>query len=400
MANAASASGSPFLSLASQRISFLTLCLTFGSLVKIIYPSSHRNSYKIFAISFSFSYLFIYFIPAFSFSITFISAFSSCLSFAFLWTTLHRTAILTKKKEGKRPRIVLSNKRNLLRHSLEKILGKILCRLLIMECSGQEIPRGLRNGIGRLAVTLRMGSVFQSIIVGTACFASVLRLDRSVQPGPLRAGNLEIHGFTLGCSPGTTMRSLHQEGWPINHFLWEHDVKAAFESIDLNIIFLASPEKLIKHQMSLKLAAAIMDSDLVIREVYFPKSLWLYKDSKVAMAKQFPKIGSGLKRYSSSHLLQGSPLSPCLFNLFLLLMVESSEKLVVFGDNFYSKSHVPPIVSNCTFSEGKELRSRGRTLGLDYLLVDSRLTVTADDEGYARGVQRILDVQPREKRRR
>jgi hypothetical protein len=241
-----------------------------------------------------------------------------------------------------------------------------------------------------------MGLVFQSIIVGIEAWALLLRSSRSALPGPLRAGNLEIHGFTIGCSPGTTIRSLRETGWPITCILWEHDINAAYESIDLRKIFLASPEKLTRHQMSIKLAAAIMDSELIIREVYFPMSLWFYTESKAAMVKQFPKIGSGLKRCSSNHLIQGSPLSPCLFNLFLLLMVESSEKLVVFGDNFYSKSPLAPIVSGCTFSEGKYLESRGRTLGLNYFIKDSRLVVTADDEGYARGVQRILDL-PKEK---
>jgi len=403
-------SGSPFLSLASQRISFLTYGISYGSLVNNFIPSVFRNSYNVLPTLSSSYKIFVFIIIcffslylivfAFSFSISFsiaiLTGVSSCFSFAFLWIILHRDGVLTKRKEGKRQRIVLSNKRNLSLHLLEKILGKILNRLLIRECRGQGQPRKLSNAIGRLDSTLRLGLVFQSIIVGMECLALLLKLDRSVQPGPLRAGNLEIHGFTLGCSPGTTMRSLRRMGWPVTCILWEHDVKAAYESINLKEIFSAPTEKLIRHEMSVKLAAAIMDSDLIVREVYFPKSLWLSWEGKAAMIKQFPEVGSGMKRLSSCHLIQGSPLSPCLFNLFLLLHVDSSEKLVVYGDNFYSKSPESPKVSSCTFNKRIELGSRGRTLGLHYFVEDSRLVVTADDEGYARGVQRILDL-PMEK---
>jgi hypothetical protein len=230
--------------------------------------------------------------------------------------------------------------------------------------------------------------------------------------GPLVLGGLEFHGFVPGCSPGTLLVSLRKAGWPLALPLWEHDVKAAFDTANLGILFHSIPNELLGVPFTLKLARSVMGSGLVVRRALLEESVTHHPEWAVTAAKQFPNLSPGVVTFGPQALIQGSPLSPILFILFLasaslVEKVQRGESAVpginhgnnpapvywIYGDNVYSRESIPPNWSHCHWKAAVPLGVDGKTLGLTYKLDGARLVVYYPEWiPYQKGVQRKLDA--------
>jgi len=320
---------------------------------------------------------------------------ASVISSAFLSAKRSRArSIKLVSPEGKRSRLIISNCRNAQHHHLERMLGRLLTNLCLLESNDQQINNRLRRVLALLNKSLIGNDLTRSIELSSTALKMVMDYY-NVPCGPLILGDAEFHGFVPGCSSSSILISLQDSGWPLEIF-WEHDIKAAFESCNLSV--LRSNFKLLGIPNSSSLAVSIMRTDLVIRRAYLRESVYHSKDFASASTKQFPGIQPGIRNFTTNELIQGSPLSPILFILYLAATslgdrpAESPRSHWIYGDNVYSKSPFPPVWSNCHWKEPSSLGRSGKTLGLDYeFLSDGRLFVNHVNDAYRLGVQRKLD---------
>jgi hypothetical protein len=211
--------------------------------------------------------------------------------------------------------------------------------------------------------------------------------------GPLisRQG-LAIHGFTRGCGVGTALASII-DLLKKNGQIMEFDLKSAYESVDLAKAI--DDSNYLRH--SCKLISAISSSRLIIRKLLIQSSSWKGNEFATAMMKQFPHLPIGTKSFTLpfNGLLQGSALSPIMFN-FWLLKVYAGLPGVAYGDNIYINEINPdlsPVIEGCSWSRGEVLINGGCTLGLNFFIMDfGRVHVSAPHAPFARGVQKHLDL--------
>jgi len=276
-------------------------------------------------------------------------------------------------------------------------------RLCLLESTGYEPTRQEKRILARLNKSL----VEHNLCLSLKLIGYLVHIgpeSKSENPssvlGPLALAGHEFHGFVPGCSPASLLISMKRAGWPRQIF-WEHDLKAAFETVNLQVLHHPSSSFLgIPHAISL--ALAVMGSSLVERRGKLTLKTFRKVDFPVASSKQFPGLNPGVITFSHHKLIQGSPLSPILCIIYMAassLIIDNgsvqsggpNNKLLIYGDNIYSQSRNPPGWIGCSWKEPVMLGLSGRTLGLDYRLDHGRLVVASHCDSYSRGVQRKLD---------
>ena len=215
--------------------------------------------------------------------------------------------------DGKRSRLIISNCRNRQHHHLERLLARLLTNLCLLESNDHQINTRLRRALAKLNKSLIGNDLACSIRVCSEV-QKIVTDYYNVPLGPLILGDAEFHGFVPGCSSSSLLISLQDSGWPLDVF-WEHDIKAAFESCNLSV--LRSNFKFLGIPNSSSLAVTIMRTDLVIRRAYLRESVYHSKDFASASTKQFPDLSPGIRTFTNQELIQGSPLSPILFILYI-----------------------------------------------------------------------------------
>jgi len=211
--------------------------------------------------------------------------------------------------------------------------------------------------------------------------------------------SLTCHGFVKGCSPGTALRELLKRSWISPEFnAYEYDLSAAYESISISDSRIAEGSKLFP--ISSILVRSIIESPIIIKYAILDSKARAELISNSSSArlmwhKQFPAWSwrRNSFTFSSRQLIQGSPLSPVLFNYLLSTFIGNiSGDWIVYGDNFYGISSTVPI-PGLLWKDGVQISSG--TLGLKFSWTKEgsvdKLLVYSSDPGYRRGVQRLLN---------
>jgi len=343
---------------------------------------------------------FIFHLQGFILSLSFCPLFLSLVFFRIN----PRRIVLIEKKDSKRARLVVSNKSNEQHHSLEGKLSALLTRLCLLENKCYVPSRSLKRALFRLNSALIQHNLLLAMKLVKEC-SVLLALEMEENSlnalGPLHLGGVEFHGFVPGCNPSSIIISLLDSSlWP-SHPIYEHDIKSAFETADLSLLSSVDSKKL-GIPLSLDLVRAIMSSDLIVRRAIVSRKDYNKSSFAAAAIKQFPGVEFSVPiMFSSNRLIQGSPLSPLLFILFLAVTSvnssvsfggEVSNQLWCYGDNIYSFDPAPPDWADCYWKNPVYLGSSGKTLGLDYQFSSSgRLLVSHSYHPYANGVQKKLD---------
>jgi len=330
--------------------------------------------------------------------------FHSNFDFAVLWKKLiPRRFVLQPPLDKRRGRLVISNSRNPNHHQLEKGLARLICRICLLESNNFRLSRSVTRAVQQLNDSLICGNIGNAMrwceVVRNVA-SQVEQENKFNGRGPLLLAGLEFHGFISGCSPATTLISLKDNGLGIIP-LWEHDLSAAFESADLSLLIQKDTVKQLGIPVTLSLVAAVMSSALIERRALLSVRTFLAESFAAASIKQFPDLRPGVTRFGHNQLIQGSPLSPILFNIYLAVTSlgdglrkdsQLNQKFWVYGDNVYTTSYYPPSWPNCRWKPAVMLGHEGTTLGLAYKLASNgRLVVTHPNISYATGVQRKLD---------
>jgi len=270
--------------------------------------------------------------------------------------------------------------------------------LCLLESNGCSLPISLKRVLAKLCSSLKTNNRLLAL-KWVEIALQIIVSQGNVPAGPILLAGAEFHGFVRGCSPASILVSLRVSGWP-RITLWEHDIKSAFESCDLDVIVSNHPLRS-RLPRVLSLVGSIMSSDLIVRSALLSDKIFSHPDFVAASIKQFPGIQPGIRNFTTNELIQGSPISPILFILYIAALsfgeIPSGgikRSLWVYGDNVYSVSSLPPCWNNCQWKPPVRLGTRGKTLGLEYHLDDAgRLVVSHSNEAYSLGVQRKLDQQ-------
>lgn len=287
---------------------------------------------------------------------------------------------------------------------LERKLAKVLQALFRLETAlfPKRCPRNVRDGISLLIEVLLRGDLAAAERMAGEMMET---LSGCGVEGPISWRGLEVHGFLTGCSPGTILRSMTSEGWPLHKEVYEHDLKSAYEQVDLSdvpqILFTAG-----LFQSSRLVEVLCSNISLIVRTAKIKKGISSKSEFLQAWSKQFPTWRSEEKFlyiFPNSKLIQGSPLSPILFNVWATSLHHVSTlhlgdrgRLWAYGDNFYSENIKPPFAhSELIWKTPILLGREGKTLGLSYSLDENlQLTVSANWKPYAKGVNKVLGELP------
>jgi len=294
----------------------------------------------------------------------------------------------------------------------------LLTRLCILESAGIRPNKSLRRALAQLVDSLVCNNLSLAIkwcsVVGKV-LADQAEKETLPLVGPICLAGIQFHGFVPGCSPATILISMRAAGWPSQTF-YEHDIKSAFETADLHS--LAKNGFLLGIPHTSSLAVGIMGSRLIVRSALLGGKVFEKPGFAAAAIKQFPRMTQpGIYNFNNNELIQGSPLSPILFILYLASTSLTSMQLVtrdcpfgkqiahsesdavkgkinywVYGDNVYTSEATHPEWADCLWKEPNTLGTMGKTLGLDYYFFHGRLIVHHPHKPYQRGVQKRLDL--------
>lgn len=303
---------------------------------------------------------------------------------------------------NKKNRFILDNTHNRNGHRLEKLLNKILLALAIIE--SQHLLKDLeyeelRKKIHLLSEKLLWSNVEEACNIAESILNFIGNsIEDSKLCGPLvvkgKNSSLTIYGFMRSCNPGTTIAGLISCGYlgPSLSGL-EFDLKAAYEQIEFTESHLSIGSSLFP--ITFSLVGSILNSSHVVRLAKKHPALLNSPERIKRWHKQYPGWSSLRNSFTfkSSCLIQGSPMSPILFNLFLCTLLDKMlGDWVVYGDNFYSHPYHPSYSLPIPGYHWKNpVLVKHGTLGLKFNWINGKLAVYHSYGPYKIGTQRAID---------